>query len=120
MIFFCRSGKLKLKLISYLPIIGLLAYSEKDLLSYKHNLILAMERDSVDPDKFTVLYNRFAIHSLPLGVNTFSNSMIKFRSKDLYEFVTSSHPLSDVKVNLSYLFSICPSFASTENISFSF
>ena len=84
-------------------LLGLLAYGEKDILSYKHDIILAMERDSADPTKFTLFYNRFALHSLPLCLNTFANDMIEFRTpKDQYKLEMTSHPLSYVQVNESF------------------
>ena len=83
----------------YIYYSGLLKYGRQDLGSYKHDIILAMEWDHGNEHNITLLYNRFALHSLPLGLNFFANHMMQYRDNIEIDFVMTSHPLSGILVS---------------------
>lgn len=85
--------------------VALLDYAEKNINSYRRDLLLANDLVKGENKHFTVLYNKWARHSLPTAINTIDTVLFQnYLKSDVFRVTTINHPIKSVNVVSNFLF----------------
>lgn len=68
-------------------------YARRDMLSYKNRLLLGY--GSNESTNF-ILFNNWALHSLPVAVNTYTNVLLRSVGQSAGSITTINHPIVTV------------------------
>lgn len=78
----------------------LLDYAEKNINSYRRDLLLANDLVKSENKHFTVLYNKWARHSLPTAINTIDTVLFQnYLRSDAFRITAINHPIKSVNVS---------------------
>lgn len=85
--------------------VALLDYAEKNINSYRRDLLLANDLVKSENKHFTVLYNKWARHSLPTAINTIDTVLFQnYLRSDAFRITAINHPIKSVNVVSNFLF----------------
>lgn len=75
--------------------LGLLQYSQSNLNAFRKEMLLAA---AFNTSINLLLYNRIAIHSLPIAINTFSNVLLQSLGKTESHITAINYPAKIIRV----------------------